>query len=1101
MLTSIISYSQTYTITGELQKWHKITIAFDGPAADEEATPNPFADYRLDVTFTNGSKTYIVPGYFAADGNAAETSSDSGSIWIVHFTPDMIGSWSFNTSFYEGADIAIGGTNGTEGILHGVTGNFNVVASDKTGRDHRGRGRLSYVGEHYLQFEEDSTWFFKAGADAPENTLAYEDMDDVPNRGNRRKNWQPHQQDYDPADAGSYTWQNGKGSELLGVVKYLADKGVNAFSFLTLSLHGDDENVFPHRLKVPVSTYNGYNDAQQWADGVYHDRFDVSRLAQWENIFSYADKKGLYMHFKTMETENDNIMDGNTFGRERKLYYRELIARFGHHLALNWNLTEETTMTDAVAIATSNYIADLDPYDHNIVLHTYPGQQTQRYTPLLGNNSSLTGASIQIGKDAVHNEIVEWVGLSSAAGRKWVVANDEQGSANIGVDADPNDNDLVRDQVLWGTLMGGGAGVEYYYGYQTNGTDLTAQDHRTRDAKYTDAAYAIQYFDIHLQPYLPLISNQDDLTTDNGDYAMTNATTMVTVYRPDGGTTAITLDPSSTWIINWYNPRDGVMTYSNTPVSTTLTAPDNQAWVALITTDCPPIGTTCDDGNNATQNDTITAACTCVGDLCPAEGTPCDDNDATTIDDEEDGNCNCAGIARINIPGRVEAENTYVNNGTIPEPCSDTGGGENLGFINDGDNVTYKVEITNAGPYNIIFRVASDTNGGTITYTAGPDTGVVTVGNTTGWQTWEDVIIADTFLTTGPFDLELVFAGGAGSLFNLNYIDFVETGCIVGAPCDDNDSNTNGDIYDSNCICRGTPIIPSSPLLEAEDAIYGSQWTRIDDTEACGFQYLLPPNLTAYTTAPSTAADLVTFTFDTDNAGDYKVYARTLTTNDADDSFWVRANNGTWQKWNKINAPNYPTGYQWSQVGNWISGDNAVPVTFALNAGINTIDFAWREPGARLDKIFVTEQDLSILNLVQITTSEDPYSFQSVISEACPNDTIRFALATDNLPIIPTSNLVTIDKPLVIIGNGPQTTLLDGNGQYQLFINISAILSIHNLKMSNGHATDNGGAFINDGEIWLHDVILEGNTQSENQNALTNNGIIRIVSGNTEIKE
>ena len=34
-------------------------------------------------------------------------------------------------------------------------------------------------------------------------------------------------------------------------------------------------------------------------------------------------------------------MDQGVFDIEGKLYYRELIARFGHHMAMNWNLGEE----------------------------------------------------------------------------------------------------------------------------------------------------------------------------------------------------------------------------------------------------------------------------------------------------------------------------------------------------------------------------------------------------------------------------------------------------------------------------------------------------------------------------------------------------------------------------------------------------------------------------------------------------------------------------------------------------------------------------------------------------------------------------------------
>ncbi|NJK37256.1 MAG: DUF5060 domain-containing protein [Oscillatoriales cyanobacterium RM1_1_9] len=80
-------------IGGELKKWHPIDLTFDGPQTSETDSLNPFLDYRLDVTFTNGEKNYGVPGYYAADGDAAETSAAEGNKWRVHFTPDEIGTW------------------------------------------------------------------------------------------------------------------------------------------------------------------------------------------------------------------------------------------------------------------------------------------------------------------------------------------------------------------------------------------------------------------------------------------------------------------------------------------------------------------------------------------------------------------------------------------------------------------------------------------------------------------------------------------------------------------------------------------------------------------------------------------------------------------------------------------------------------------------------------------------------------------------------------------------------------------------------------------------------------------------------------------------
>ena len=41
------------------------------------------------------------------------------------------------------------------------------------------------------------------------------------------------------------------------------------------------------------------------------------------------------------ETGNENLHDDGELGRERMLFYREMIARFGHHLAVFWNIGEE----------------------------------------------------------------------------------------------------------------------------------------------------------------------------------------------------------------------------------------------------------------------------------------------------------------------------------------------------------------------------------------------------------------------------------------------------------------------------------------------------------------------------------------------------------------------------------------------------------------------------------------------------------------------------------------------------------------------------------------------------------------------------------------
>ena len=140
--------SEEADIWGALKKWHKITITFAGPEASEDAELNPFLDYRLNVTFTKGSKQYVVPGYYAADGDAAETSARTGNKWRVHFVPDEEGRWSYKASFRRGKDISLNNDPkaGKATAFDGVKGTFIIDTTDKRGRDFRGKGFLKYVG-------------------------------------------------------------------------------------------------------------------------------------------------------------------------------------------------------------------------------------------------------------------------------------------------------------------------------------------------------------------------------------------------------------------------------------------------------------------------------------------------------------------------------------------------------------------------------------------------------------------------------------------------------------------------------------------------------------------------------------------------------------------------------------------------------------------------------------------------------------------------------------------------------------------------------------------------------------------------------------------
>lgn len=540
--------AQPPAVSGDLMQWHRVTLSFSGPETSEQDALNPFTDYRMSVTFSKGDRSYKVPGFYAADGDAGQSGSFSGNQWQVRFSPDEPGEWQWKASFKQGEMIAINPDPAAETAIafDGQSGTLTIAASDKIAPDNRARGRLNYVGKHYLQYASSEEYFIKAGADAPEVFLGYIDFDSTYQHDggdNHLKHWKPHIKDWQPGDP---TWRDGKGKGIIGAVNYLAEKGMNVFSFLTMNVTGDGKNVWP------------------WTSHEERYRFDVSKLDQWEMVMDHADKKGMYLHFKTQETENDQLLDGGALGPERKLYYRELIARFGHHLALNWNLGEENTQTTQQQKDCAAYIRKLDPYQNHVVIHTHPIAQEEVYRPLLGDQSQLTGVSVQTNWDNVHAETQKWIAESARAGKPWVVANDEQGHFSVGVSPDsgwpgydkPDNHDDIRKRTLWGNLMAGGGGVEYYFGYQNPESDLSCNDWRSRDQMWEYSRIALEFFREHL-PFWEM-KGDDERTSAKDDYCLFKEGEIYAVYLPSGGTTKLSLESvGSAFEIYWFNPRTG----------------------------------------------------------------------------------------------------------------------------------------------------------------------------------------------------------------------------------------------------------------------------------------------------------------------------------------------------------------------------------------------------------------------------------------------------------------------------------------------------------------------------------------------------------------
>ncbi|QYK48251.1 MAG: ThuA domain-containing protein [Phycisphaeraceae bacterium] len=126
---------------------------------------------------------------------------------------------------------------------------------------------------------------------------------------------------------------------------------------------------------------------------------------------------------------------------------------------------------------------------------------------------------------------------------------------------------------------------------------------------------------------------------------------------------------------------------------------------------------------------------------------------------------------------RIEAERATTSKGTQVETKSDSTGAQTtaLAFIENEDNASFS-PVRMDGVRAIRVRIASATRGGVIEArlggVKGQLIGIIEVPTTGGWTTWQE-IEAPVVSPGGTHDLWLVFRGGPGYLFNLDWIELV----------------------------------------------------------------------------------------------------------------------------------------------------------------------------------------------------------------------------------------------------------------------------------------------------------------------------------------
>ena len=206
------------SLSGIFEPFRKLTLCFDGPESYERAPINPFTDYRMECTFSSDSafSEFKVPGYFAGDGNAANTRVEFGNVWCCHVTVDLDGTWQWNVSFQRGRRVALydeGVRPQSAEFFDGFSGSFKVnTTSSASGRQASvmAKGRLSYVGEHHLLYSSDGQFALQVGTDSPSGMFSYSGFDNTPGS----HGWESHAGDFN--EVSDPTWAGGKGKGLIG---------------------------------------------------------------------------------------------------------------------------------------------------------------------------------------------------------------------------------------------------------------------------------------------------------------------------------------------------------------------------------------------------------------------------------------------------------------------------------------------------------------------------------------------------------------------------------------------------------------------------------------------------------------------------------------------------------------------------------------------------------------------------------------------------------------------------------------------------------------------------------------------------------------------
>jgi hypothetical protein len=494
-------------------------ITLSGPDLIGMGTPNPFLTV-VNVVFTGPQgQEVVIPGFYDGDG----VGGMDGNIWKVRFSPDAVGVWTFTSVSVQPS------LDGQSGAIE-VFSPSGCTAYNPGGLpDFSCMGRLKYADTHYLRFSNGDFWV-KGGIDDPENFLgtAYGD------------------------------WEAKKVA-----IDFLSSMGVNSIYVMTNTISGDSNDTWP---------WVGESTQEAMANS---DRFDLAKLLLWEDFFAYVESKGLVLH---LVLNDDSAWNGYI----HDLYFREMVARFGYHPSIIWNIGEEANeiYTDSEQIALAATIKALDPYDHPVTVHRVP------LWPFFGNpNFDLTSIQPQDGgQDFTAVELQNYNAVviqhrqeGELASRPIPVMIDEIPRITI---VDEEMRKKFRTEVLYPIFLAGGNHELHYYDTFSQRGTVTIYD---LEPMLSDMRRTRSF--VEMLPYWEMQPMNELLISGQG-YVFAKEGEVYSVYLPMGGQIELDLSATNSFFDGlWFNPRDGLyqsIGYVQSGAVHSFAAPSDEDWVLLL---------------------------------------------------------------------------------------------------------------------------------------------------------------------------------------------------------------------------------------------------------------------------------------------------------------------------------------------------------------------------------------------------------------------------------------------------------------------------------------------------------------------------------------